>query len=86
MKSVRLDRDLEAQLKRAARMEGVSESNFIRAAIAHRAESTLRNDLEARLSGIIGSVHAGGGQAARAHDRYRELLTERHRTAKKSRR
>lgn len=86
MKSVRLDTGLEAQLKRAARKEGVSESDFIRAAIAERAESTLGDDLESRLAGIIGAVRAGGGQAADAHQRYRDLLRQHHDREKKSRR
>ncbi len=86
MKSVRLGDELEGKLKRAARKQGVSESDFIRAAIAERADSMLGDDLESRLAGIIGAVHAGGGQAAHAHERYHELLKQRYASKKKSRR
>jgi hypothetical protein len=55
-------------------MAGVSESEFIRAAIDERSDATLAAALESRLSGLVGAVRTKGGRAASAHERYRELL------------
>ena len=86
MKSVRLDPDLEAMLKEAAHAAGVSESNFIRAAIAERSQATLADRLEGRLTGLVGAISSRGGRAAQAHQRYRELLKRRPARTPKSRR
>ena len=86
MKSVRLDSDLEARLREAARLAGVSESEYIRAAIDERSKATLAGRLDSRLSGLIGVVRTRGGRAARAHERYRELLKRRSARTLKSRR
>ena len=74
MKSVRLDPKLEARLKQAARLSGVTESDFIRAAIIERSDATLTDNLESRLVGIVGAVHSKGGRARQAHERYGEIL------------
>ncbi len=74
MKSVRLDADLQARLKEAARTAGVSESEFIRAAIDERSEATLAHGLEGHLTGLIGTIKSKGGRAKAAHQRYGELL------------
>jgi predicted transposase YdaD len=86
MKSVRLNSDLQARLKEAAHMAGVSESEFIRAAITERSEATLADRLEGRLTGLIGSIRSKGGRATKAHQRYRELLKRRLPRTPKSRR
>jgi predicted transcriptional regulator len=86
VKSVRLDADLQIRLEEAARLTGVSQSEFIRAAIDERTAATLAGSLESRLKGIVGAVHTKGGRAANAHERYRELLKRRTRKAMKSRR
>ncbi len=85
MKSVRLDADLQARLKEAARTAGVSESEFIRAAIDERSGATLARGLEGRLTGLIGTINSKGGRATKAHERYRELLKRRSARAPKSR-
>ena len=85
MKSVRLDADLQARLKEAARTAGVSESEFIRAAIDERSDATLANGLEGRLTGLIGAINSKGGRATKAHQRYRELLKRRSARTSKSR-
>jgi hypothetical protein len=86
VKSVRLDKDLEARLSESARMAGVSESEFIRAAIDERSRATLGEGLESRLSGLIGAVQTKGGRATNAHERFRELLKRRKARTTKSRR
>jgi len=77
MKSVRLDAALEARLRRAAELHGVSESEFIRQAIDERATATLSGRLEDDMAGLIGAISSEGGRAAAAHDRFRELLRKR---------
>jgi hypothetical protein len=86
MKSVRLDSDLQARLKMAARKTGVSESEFIRAAIAERSDASLADGLEGRLTGLVGAIRSKGGRATKAHERYRELLKRRSPRTPKSRR
>jgi predicted transcriptional regulator len=86
MKSVRLDSDLQARLKMAARTAGVSESEFIRAAIAEHSDATLADGLEGRLTGLVGAIRSKGGRAIEAHQRYRELLKRRSARIPKSRR
>jgi len=82
VKSVRLDKDLEARLSESARMAGVSESEFIRAAIDERSRATLGEGLESRLTGLIGAVQTKGGRATSAHQRFRELQRRKARTTK----
>lgn len=67
-------------------MAGVSESEFIRAAIDERSEATLAAGLEGRLTGLVGTVQSKGGRATNAHQRYRELLKRRTARTVKSRR
>jgi predicted DNA-binding protein len=77
MKSVRLDPALEAKLKAAAQMEGVSESALIRQAIEQRCDAILSNRADIRLADVIGKVNLGGGVAERAGEAFTELLLER---------
>jgi hypothetical protein len=74
MKSVRLDDRLEANLRAAARASGVTESEFIRAAVEERSRQVLGDNLEERLNGVIGAVQARGGRARNASKHYTELL------------
>jgi predicted transcriptional regulator len=74
VKSVRLDADLEAQLQEAARALGVSESEFIRRAIAAQSQALLKDRLDQRLAGLVGAVRSRGGRARDAGNRYVELL------------
>jgi hypothetical protein len=85
MKSVRLDPALQARLKQAAQLARVSESEFIRAAIAERSDATLADNLEARLGGLVGAVRSKGGRAQQAHQRYRELLERKNARTRKPR-
>lgn len=76
MKSVRLDPELEAELARAARTAGVSESNFIREAVRRRCDEVLRETLAEELmrAGVVGSLSLGGGVARKSGRRFAELL------------
>jgi Ribbon-helix-helix protein, copG family len=84
VKSVRLDPKLQARLKQAARLSGVTESDFIRAAITERSNAALTNDLEGRLAGLVGAVHSKGGRARQAHERYGDILKARKARIQKS--
>ena len=86
MKSVRLDAELQARLKQAARLVGVSESDFIRAAIAEHSDSALTDTLEGRLAGIVGAVHSKGGRARDAHGKFGALIKRRAAQDRRSRR
>lgn len=85
MKSVRLDPELQSRLKQAARLAGVSESDFIRAAIAEQSDATLTNTLEGRLAGLVGAVHSKGGRAREAHKKFGELIKRRFARQQRSR-
>lgn len=78
MKSVRLDAALEAKLREAAKLDGVSESALIRRAVEQRCDEILSNRADLRLADIIGIVDLGGGVAERASEAFTELLQQRH--------
>src|SRR5664280_2734995 len=76
MRSLRLDPDLEARLQEAAAVRGESLSEFIRQAVAERAETTLA--VRAGLfDDVLGVVHAGGGRARRTGVGEGHVLDER---------
>jgi hypothetical protein len=79
MKSVRLDPRLEANLERAARAAGMSQSEFIRDALARRCEELLGGSLAERLAPVAGVVHSSGGRADRTGAAFREALARRRR-------
>ncbi len=79
MLTVRLDDRLDMLARKAAAMEGASVSEFMRRAIAERAERALSGDTTGRLADVIGAVHGGGTPAARdSGQAFTELLAERH--------
>jgi predicted DNA-binding protein len=78
VKSVRLDDDLEAKLKRAARALGTTQSEFIREALARRCEEVLGGSLAERLVPVIGVVKSAGGRAARSGAAFRDAVARRH--------
>jgi len=84
MKSVRLDPRLQARLKQAAHLSGVTESDFIRAAITERSDATLTNNLEGQLAGLVGAIRSKGGRARLAHERYGEIIKGRRARTQKS--
>ncbi len=77
MKSVRLDRDLQAKLERAARSLAVSQSDFIREALARRCDEVLGGSLAERLAGVVGIVQSSGGRAAHTGAAFRDTLARR---------
>jgi len=78
MRSLRLSSDLDDRVRRAARLEGSSVSEFLRVAAAERAERTLARRGSERLADVVGVVHGGGGQARDTGTAFSDLLAERH--------
>lgn len=82
VKGVRLDPGLEERVRRAAAAEHSTVSEFVRAALAERADRTLREQLSTveRLSDVIGIARSGGPSVAdRTGEAFADLLEERHR-------
>ena len=77
MRSLRLDPELDERVRRAARLEGSSVSEFLRRAAADRAERTLSDRAPERLADVVGVVHGGGGRARDTGKAFTDLLTER---------
>jgi predicted transcriptional regulator len=77
MKSVRLDSNLEGKLARAARALAMSESEFLRDALARRCDEVLGNSLQQRRAPVIGIVNSSGGRAVRSGAAFRALLRKR---------
>lgn len=88
VKSVRLDPQLEARLREAARLARVSESRIIRDAVADRTDAILANRLDRQMADLIGSVAGKVSVAHRAHQAFGELLEKelREKAAKSRRR
>ncbi len=51
--------------RKAAAIEGSSVSEFMRRAIAERAERTLAGGTQERLRDVVGAINGGGGGRAR---------------------
>lgn len=79
MRSLRLNPELDEQVRRAAALEETSVSEFLRQAAAERAERTLANDPSERLSYAIGVVKAGLGQARDTGEAFADLVEAKHR-------
>jgi hypothetical protein len=77
VKSVRLDPILEAKLERAARATAMSQSEFIREALARRCAEVLGGSLAERLAPVVGIVKSSGGRADRSGAAFREGLARR---------
>ena len=72
---MRLDDNLQAKLERAARALAMSQSEFLRDALARRCDEVLGDSLEQRLAPVVGS----GGRAARSGVAFRAAMARRHR-------
>ena len=79
MKSVRLGDDLEKKLERAAQTLAVSQSEFVRGAVARRCDDVLGSTLADRLKSVIGIVQSSGGRAARTGRAFKEILSRKRR-------
>jgi predicted DNA-binding protein len=87
VKSIRLDAHLQARLSAAAARVQMTESEFIRDAVARRADEVLgAPSLYEQARDLIGSVHGGGGVAERADEVMEELLMRDHERQKVRRR
>ena len=74
MRSLRLDPELDRQVRRAAAIKGESVSEFIRHAAAKRAEETLAEHGRERFADVAGAVHGGGGRARRSGEAFTDAL------------
>lgn len=77
MRSLRLDPQLEARLKQAAKVRGESVSEFIRCAAAERAQATLGSEPSTDFSDVMGVIGGGGGRARRTGAAFSEDLAGR---------
>lgn len=77
MKSVRLGSGLEGKLERAARAAAMSQSEFIRDALARRCDEVLAGSLGQRLAPVVGIIHSSGGRASRTGTAFRQILARR---------
>lgn len=78
MLTVRLDDRLDTLARKAAAAEGASMSEFMRRAIAERAERAHSSDASGRLEDVIGAVRGGrAGSARHSGEAFADLLTER---------
>ena len=60
MRSVRFDVELDVPIQRAAEVDGIWVSGFLRVAVAERSQRTLSEKARDRLGNVLGVVHAGG--------------------------
>lgn len=82
MLTVRLDDRLDSLTRKAAAMEGATVSEFMRRAVAERAQRTLAGDARERLADVIGTVRgAGTGRARQSGEAFADLLADRRKRA-----
>jgi len=75
----RLNDNLEERLERAARAVAMSQSAFLRDALARRCDEVLGGSLGERLAPVIGIVKSSGGRAAHSGAAFRACLARRRR-------
>lgn len=76
-KSVRLDAELRARLREAARLTRSSESDLMRDAITHRVDTLLGDRLDQRLADVVGVARGGTGHSRRTGEAFRDRLKRR---------
>jgi hypothetical protein len=81
LRSVRLDEELEARLREAARVCGKPVSTIIREAVEGYCDRVLSDRLDQRLADVIGVVRSEGGRARSTGQAFRDLMTERRKGA-----
>ena len=72
-----MDPQLESRLQQAAAVRGESLSEFIRQAVAERADATLSAQPSTDFSDVLGVIHGGGGRARGTGAAFTEDLVER---------
>ncbi|HEY7398597.1 MAG TPA: DUF1778 domain-containing protein [Gaiellaceae bacterium] len=77
MRSLRLDPELDLTVRRAAAVAGESVSEFIRVAVARRAEDTLAGSGRAHLADVAGVIDSGSSHARRTGEAFADLVAER---------
>jgi Protein of unknown function (DUF1778) len=77
VRSLRLDNQLDEMTRKAAAIEGSSVSEFMRRAIAERAERTLAGGAKKRLHDVVGAINGGGGRARDTGAAFADLLAQR---------
>ena len=78
MRSLRLDPELDAKVRRAAAVKGESVSEFIRHAAEDRADEILIGSPRQRFADVAGIIRGGGGRARRSGQAFAEVLAEHH--------
>lgn len=85
-KSIRRDADLSARftadekrrVELAMAKTGQTASDFIRAAVIHSADQTLKGDAVAAFIGAIGAIGVPSDAGRRADQTYAEMLLQKH--------
>lgn len=77
MRSVRLDKELDELVRRAAAREGESVSEFLRRAASERARRTLADRPASELDDVLGAVRSDGGRARQTGEAFADVLAER---------
>jgi hypothetical protein len=80
MKSVRFEAELEEKLRRAAAALEISQSEFIRDAVARRCNEVLTTSLYDEIAPLVGVIHSSGGRANDTGAAFRALLAKKRRT------
>jgi hypothetical protein len=75
-----LPSELDERVRHAAALEGASVSEFLRRAVAERADRVLAQRPSEQMGGVIGAVRSKGGRAARTGDAFGDLLTDKRRS------
>lgn len=76
MRSLRLDPELDRQVRKAAAIRGESVSEFIRHAAAKRARETLAERGREGFADVAGAVHGGGGRARRSGEAFADAVAD----------
>lgn len=69
--SVRIDQQLQTQLRAIADSEGVSVSEVVRRAVVRYVESN--GSLRLQIEDIIGSIKSSGGRANRSGEAFKRI-------------
>jgi hypothetical protein len=75
VRSLRLEPELDRQVRRAAAIKGESVSEFIRQAAATRAAETLAGRSRETFADVAGVVRGGGGRARRSGEAFADTLS-----------
>ncbi len=77
MSSVRLSAEIQAKVQRVAALQGLTVSEVHRQALEEFCERQLDSDRKSRYDDVIGVATGPADLAARASQRFADLLAER---------